>query len=125
MSPIDFDYLGYFFLRYDEFKKRKETCLSLGEAYLSESKTKQTRGSDLIDTQLTQYSFEEFKFMTDCHELFVVICTRFFQQLDMLENNYFWKKTKSRYLFVIFRSEHKASKAGTTVLMSELEPNCF
>nr|GEW17609.1 probable ethanolamine kinase [Tanacetum cinerariifolium] len=40
MSPIDFDYLGYFFLRYNEFKKQKETCLSLGESYLSESKAK-------------------------------------------------------------------------------------
>eukprot|EP00897_Mesotaenium_endlicherianum_P005935 jgi/Mesen1/536/ME000104S10619 len=26
-SPIDFDYLGYFFLRYDEFKRRKDECL--------------------------------------------------------------------------------------------------
>ena len=39
MSPIDFDYLGYFFLRYDEYKKQKDTCLSLGKSYLSGSKT--------------------------------------------------------------------------------------
>lgn len=37
MSPIDFDYLGYFFLRYDEFKRQKEKCLSLAESYLSKS----------------------------------------------------------------------------------------
>ncbi|KAL1819659.1 hypothetical protein DCAR_0415962 [Daucus carota subsp. sativus] len=35
MSPIDFDYLGYFFLRYDEFKRQKEKCLSLAESYLT------------------------------------------------------------------------------------------
>ncbi|KAJ4953479.1 hypothetical protein NE237_030311 [Protea cynaroides] len=29
MSPIDFDYLGYFFLRYNEFKRRKVACFSL------------------------------------------------------------------------------------------------
>ncbi|XP_023739313.1 probable ethanolamine kinase isoform X3 [Lactuca sativa] len=40
MSPIDFDYLGYFFLRYNEYKKQKDTCLSLGRSYLSESKTR-------------------------------------------------------------------------------------
>ncbi|CAI9261996.1 unnamed protein product [Lactuca saligna] len=40
MSPIDFDYLGYFFLRYNEYKKQKDTCFSLGRSYLSESKTR-------------------------------------------------------------------------------------
>ena len=28
-SPIDFDYLGYFFLRYNEYKRRKEEFLPL------------------------------------------------------------------------------------------------
>lgn len=37
MSPIDFDYLGYFFLRYNEYKKHKETCFSLARKHLSES----------------------------------------------------------------------------------------
>lgn len=37
MSPIDFDYLGYFFLRYNEFKKHKEECFSLARNYLSGS----------------------------------------------------------------------------------------
>ncbi|CAI9100171.1 OLC1v1037111C1 [Oldenlandia corymbosa var. corymbosa] len=37
MSPIDFDYLGYFFLRYNEYKKQKETNISLGKSYLSRS----------------------------------------------------------------------------------------
>ncbi|OAY68853.1 putative ethanolamine kinase, partial [Ananas comosus] len=27
VSPIDFDYLSYFFLRYDEYKKQKEFYL--------------------------------------------------------------------------------------------------
>uniref|UniRef100_A0A0E0B3F2 ethanolamine kinase n=1 Tax=Oryza glumipatula TaxID=40148 RepID=A0A0E0B3F2_9ORYZ len=35
VSPIDFDYLGYFFLRYDEYKKQRESCLSLAESSLS------------------------------------------------------------------------------------------
>lgn len=35
MSPIDFDYLGYFFLRYDEFKRQKEKACSLARSYLS------------------------------------------------------------------------------------------
>ncbi|XP_057485492.1 probable ethanolamine kinase [Actinidia eriantha] len=39
MSPIDFDYLGYFFLRYDEYKKQKENCFSLAQSYLSKSRT--------------------------------------------------------------------------------------
>ncbi|GAY50595.1 hypothetical protein CUMW_127900 [Citrus unshiu] len=37
MSPIDFDYLGYFFLRYNEYKKQKEMCVSLAQSYLSRS----------------------------------------------------------------------------------------
>ncbi|PSS20919.1 Ethanolamine kinase [Actinidia chinensis var. chinensis] len=41
MSPIDFEYLGYFFLRYDEYKKQKETCFSLAQSYLSRSDTGQ------------------------------------------------------------------------------------
>ncbi|CDP10387.1 unnamed protein product [Coffea canephora] len=40
MSPIDFDYLGYFFLRYGEFRRQKETCFSLAKAYLSRSHTR-------------------------------------------------------------------------------------
>ncbi|KDP32383.1 hypothetical protein JCGZ_13308 [Jatropha curcas] len=35
MSPIDFDYLGYFFLRYNEYKKQKEMSSSLALSYLS------------------------------------------------------------------------------------------
>ncbi|KAJ6331291.1 hypothetical protein OIU76_009799 [Salix suchowensis] len=35
MSPIDFDYLGYFFLRYNEFKRQKEKACSLARSYLS------------------------------------------------------------------------------------------
>uniref|UniRef100_A0A0E0M1N7 ethanolamine kinase n=1 Tax=Oryza punctata TaxID=4537 RepID=A0A0E0M1N7_ORYPU len=35
VSPIDFDYLGYFFLRYDEYKKQRESCLSLAESSLA------------------------------------------------------------------------------------------
>ncbi|KAL2249483.1 UNVERIFIED_CONTAM: putative ethanolamine kinase [Sesamum indicum] len=35
MSPIDFDYLGYFFLRYNEYKKQKEECLLLAQSYLT------------------------------------------------------------------------------------------
>ncbi|GFS40931.1 protein kinase superfamily protein [Actinidia rufa] len=41
MSPIDFEYLGYFFLRYNEYKKQKETCFSLAQSYLSRSETGQ------------------------------------------------------------------------------------
>ncbi|KAG6412145.1 hypothetical protein SASPL_124814 [Salvia splendens] len=33
MSPIDFDYLSYFFLRYNEYKKQKEKCFSLAHSY--------------------------------------------------------------------------------------------
>ncbi|XP_058226060.1 probable ethanolamine kinase isoform X1 [Rhododendron vialii] len=39
MSPIDFDYLSYFFLRYNEYKKQKENCFSLAQSYLSKSRT--------------------------------------------------------------------------------------
>lgn len=39
MSPIDFDYLGYFFLRYNEYKRQKEKCLLLAQSYISESGT--------------------------------------------------------------------------------------
>ncbi|KAK7304179.1 hypothetical protein RJT34_15282 [Clitoria ternatea] len=35
MSPIDFDYLGYFFLRYNEYKRIKEKNFSLVRSYLS------------------------------------------------------------------------------------------
>ncbi|OMP09136.1 hypothetical protein COLO4_05782 [Corchorus olitorius] len=38
MSPIDFDYVSYFFLRYNEYKKQKEMGLSLAQSYLSGSK---------------------------------------------------------------------------------------
>ncbi|XAR66915.1 Ethanolamine kinase [Bertholletia excelsa] len=38
MSPIDFDYLGYFFLRYNEYKRQKQHSFSLAESYLSQSK---------------------------------------------------------------------------------------
>lgn len=37
MSPIDFDYLGYFFLRYNEYKKQKPLTFSLVTSYLSAS----------------------------------------------------------------------------------------
>ncbi|XP_042041771.1 probable ethanolamine kinase isoform X2 [Salvia splendens] len=33
MSPIDFDYLSYFFLCYNEYKKQKEKCFSLAHSY--------------------------------------------------------------------------------------------
>ncbi|MBA0681117.1 hypothetical protein Goari_012774 [Gossypium aridum] len=39
MSPIDFDYLGYFFWRYNEYKKQKEKCFSLAQSHLSGSRT--------------------------------------------------------------------------------------
>ncbi|KAJ6796321.1 putative ethanolamine kinase [Iris pallida] len=35
VSPIDFDYIWYFFLRYNEYKKQKEACFSLARKYLS------------------------------------------------------------------------------------------
>ncbi|CAL0320078.1 unnamed protein product [Lupinus luteus] len=35
MSAIDFDYLGYFFLRYNEYKRQKEKCFSQAQSYLS------------------------------------------------------------------------------------------
>ncbi|CAI0389472.1 unnamed protein product, partial [Linum tenue] len=35
MSPIDFDYLGYFFLRYNEYRSKKEANCSLARSYLS------------------------------------------------------------------------------------------
>jgi len=36
VSPIDFDYLGYFFLRYSEYKKQRESCFSLAQSFLSQ-----------------------------------------------------------------------------------------
>jgi ethanolamine kinase len=36
VSPIDFDYLEYFFLRYGEYKKQRESCLSGAQSFLSE-----------------------------------------------------------------------------------------
>jgi len=36
VSPIDFDYLGYFFQRYGEYKKQRESCFSLAQSFLSE-----------------------------------------------------------------------------------------
>ncbi|XP_078432353.1 protein kinase superfamily protein isoform X2 [Wolffia australiana] len=38
-SPIDFDYLGYFFLRYDQYKKQRDACFSLAHAFLSASRS--------------------------------------------------------------------------------------
>ncbi|XVE71431.1 hypothetical protein DITRI_Ditri10aG0149500 [Diplodiscus trichospermus] len=35
MSPINFDYLGYFFSRYNEYKRQKEMCFSLAQSHLS------------------------------------------------------------------------------------------
>ncbi|GAB2300353.1 hypothetical protein Dimus_034392 [Dionaea muscipula] len=37
MSPISFDYLGYFFLRYDQYKKQRDSALSLAESFLLRS----------------------------------------------------------------------------------------
>ncbi|CAN6456141.1 unnamed protein product [Victoria cruziana] len=37
VSPIDFDYLGYFFLRYNEYERNKEPSFCLANAYLSSS----------------------------------------------------------------------------------------
>lgn len=34
-SPIDFDYLGYFFLRYNEYKRRKVDILPFGKQTLA------------------------------------------------------------------------------------------
>lgn len=34
-SPIDFDYLEYYFLRYNEYKKQKDRFISLGQSFLS------------------------------------------------------------------------------------------
>ncbi|KAL7137701.1 hypothetical protein ABFS83_10G110700 [Erythranthe nasuta] len=39
MSPIDFDYLSYFFLRYNEYKKQKDKCFLLAESCLSNSQS--------------------------------------------------------------------------------------
>ncbi|XP_039127355.1 probable ethanolamine kinase isoform X2 [Dioscorea cayenensis subsp. rotundata] len=36
MSPLDFNYLGYFFLRYSEYKKHKEASFQLAKKHLSE-----------------------------------------------------------------------------------------
>lgn len=33
MSPIEFDYLGYFFKRYNEYKRQKDVCFSLAKSY--------------------------------------------------------------------------------------------
>nr|XP_043628970.1 probable ethanolamine kinase [Erigeron canadensis] len=33
VSPIDFDYLDYFFLRYNEYKRRKNECFTLAKSY--------------------------------------------------------------------------------------------
>lgn len=35
MSPINFNYLGYFFLRYNEYKRKKGEAFSLANAYIS------------------------------------------------------------------------------------------
>lgn len=40
MSPIDFDYLGYFFLRHNEYKRQKERSFLLARSYLSGSGTR-------------------------------------------------------------------------------------
>ncbi|XP_022143237.1 probable ethanolamine kinase [Momordica charantia] len=37
MSPITFDYIGYFFLRYGEYKKQKENVCSLARSFLARS----------------------------------------------------------------------------------------
>ncbi|KAJ3704897.1 hypothetical protein LUZ61_008602 [Rhynchospora tenuis] len=37
VSTIEFDYLGYFFLRYNEYKKQKESCFSLAKSFLAVS----------------------------------------------------------------------------------------
>ncbi|KAM1508319.1 hypothetical protein ACFX10_017647 [Malus domestica] len=38
-SPINFDYLGYFFLRYNEYKRQKERCFSMARSHLAQSET--------------------------------------------------------------------------------------
>jgi hypothetical protein len=37
VSPIDFDYLEYFFLRFGEYKKQS-VCLSVAQSFLSETR---------------------------------------------------------------------------------------
>ncbi|KAL9267710.1 putative ethanolamine kinase [Drosera capensis] len=37
VSPIKFDYLEYFFLRYNEYKRRRDAAMSLAECFLSRS----------------------------------------------------------------------------------------
>lgn len=37
MSPINFDYMEYFFLRYNEFKRQKQSAISLAKRYLTGS----------------------------------------------------------------------------------------
>ncbi|KAI6681700.1 hypothetical protein NL676_035581 [Syzygium grande] len=37
MSPIDFDYMEYFFLRYNEFNRQKQSSISLARSYLTGS----------------------------------------------------------------------------------------
>ncbi|KAE8701575.1 putative ethanolamine kinase [Hibiscus syriacus] len=37
MSPIDFDYIGYFLSRYNEYRKQKETIVALAKSHLSRS----------------------------------------------------------------------------------------
>ncbi|KAH6807489.1 Protein kinase superfamily protein [Perilla frutescens var. frutescens] len=39
MSPIDFDYLSYFFLRYNEYKKQKGKCFALAQTYFKIPRT--------------------------------------------------------------------------------------
>ncbi|XP_010254375.1 PREDICTED: probable ethanolamine kinase [Nelumbo nucifera] len=39
MSPIDFDYLSYFFLRYNEYKTQKDKYFLLARSYVAGSKT--------------------------------------------------------------------------------------
>ncbi|CAI8589524.1 unnamed protein product [Vicia faba] len=39
MSPIDFDYLGYFFERYNEYKRQKEKVVLLALSHLSECRS--------------------------------------------------------------------------------------
>ncbi|KAH6833645.1 Protein kinase superfamily protein [Perilla frutescens var. hirtella] len=39
MSPIDFDYLSYFFLRYNEYKKQKDKCFALAHTYFKSPRT--------------------------------------------------------------------------------------
>ncbi|XP_009368829.2 LOW QUALITY PROTEIN: probable ethanolamine kinase [Pyrus x bretschneideri] len=38
-SLINFDYLGYFFLRYNEYKKQKERCFTMARSHLVQSET--------------------------------------------------------------------------------------